>query len=188
MRHIEFNVLKTRELALIIILSALGGVVSVPLSYAGNLLNAVPILPFGSPQILSGVHVLWLLLARLLTRKTGAATFTGAVKGLVELSLFSFHGVQVLPISIVEGIVVDLVLSVPGRASLVKAAVAGGLSASSNVLVLWLLLLQGLSPLVIIFMWLLSLVSGVIVGCFGEYALRRVASLIGEASPSTVHS
>jgi ABC-type thiamin/hydroxymethylpyrimidine transport system permease subunit len=176
-------VFKTRELALIIILSALGGAVSVALGYAGNLLNAVPILPFGSPQILSGVHVLWLLLARLLTRKTGAATFAGAVKGLVELSLFSFHGVQVLPISIVEGIVVDLVLSAPGRASSARVAVAGGLSASSNVLVMWLLLLQGLSPLVIVFMWLLSLLSGVIIGCFGWYASRRVASMIGMASP-----
>jgi ABC-type thiamin/hydroxymethylpyrimidine transport system permease subunit len=175
---------KTRELALIIILSALGGAVSVPLSYAGNLLNAVPILPFGSPQILSGIHVLWLLLARLLTRKTGAATLTGAVKGLVELSLFSFHGVQVLPISIVEGIVVDLILSATGRASSARVAVAGGLSASSNVLVLWLLLLQGLSPLVIVFMWLLSLVSGVVVGCFGEYASRRVVPIISTASPT----
>jgi ABC-type thiamin/hydroxymethylpyrimidine transport system permease subunit len=175
---------KTRELALIIILSALGGAVSVPLGYAGNLLNMVPILPFGSPQILSGIHVLWLLLARLLTRKTGAATLAGAVKGLVELSLFSFHGVQVLPISIVEGIVLDLVLSVPGRPSSARVAVAGGLSASSNVVVLWLLLLQGLSPLVIVFMWLLSLVSGVVVGCFGEYVSRRVASIIKTAPPT----
>jgi ABC-type thiamin/hydroxymethylpyrimidine transport system permease subunit len=175
---------KTRELALIIILSALGGAVSVPLSYAGNLLNAVPILPFGSPQILSGIHVLWLLLARLLTRKTSAATLTGAVKGLVELSLFSFHGVQVLPISIVEGIAVDLVLSAPGRPSSARVAVAGGLSASSNVVVLWLLLLQGLSPLVIVFMWLLSFVSGVVVGWFGEYASRRVVPIISTASPT----
>jgi ABC-type thiamin/hydroxymethylpyrimidine transport system permease subunit len=142
----------------------------------------MPILPFGSPQILSGIHILWFLLARLLTRKNGSATFAGAVKGFVELSLFSFHGIQVLPISIVEGIVVDLVLSIPGRTSLAKVALAGGLSASSNVLVLWLLLFQSLSPLVIAFMWLLSLVSGVIVGCFGEYATRRVASVIGTAS------
>ena len=175
---------KTRELALIIILSAIGGAVSVSLGYAANLLNTVPLLPFGSPQILSGIHVLWLLLARLITRRTGAATFAGAVKGLVEVSLFSFHGVQVLPISIVEGIVLDLVLSVPGNTSTVKVAVAGGLSASSNVLVLWLLLLQSLSPLVIVFMILLSLFSGVIVGFFGEYASRRVASMIGMAMPS----
>ena len=173
---------KTRDIALIIVLSALGGAVSVPLGYASNLLNTMSILPFGSPQIMSGIHILWPLLARLLTRKKGSATFAGAVKGLVELSLFSFHGIQVLPISIVEGIVVDLVLSAPWRTSLVKVAIAGGLSASSNVLVLWLLLLQGLSPLVIAFMWLLSLISGVVVGCFGEYASRHGASIIGPTS------
>jgi ABC-type thiamin/hydroxymethylpyrimidine transport system permease subunit len=180
-------VFKTRELALIIILSALGGAVSVPLGYAGNLLNTVPILPFGSPQILSGVHVLWLLLARLLTRRTGAATFAGVVKGLVELSLYSFHGIQILPISVIEGVLVDLVLSIPVKNSSAKVAAAGGLSASSNVLVLWFLLLQGLSPLVIAFMWILSLISGVMVGLFGEYASKRVSSMIGVNLPMRAH-
>jgi ABC-type thiamin/hydroxymethylpyrimidine transport system permease subunit len=174
---------KTKELALIIILSGLGGAVSVPLGYVGNFLNTLPILPFGSPQILSGIHVLWFLLAWLLTRRTGSATFAGAVNGLVELSLFSFHGVQVFPISILEGIVVDLVLSAPWRTFRAKAAVASGLSASSNVLVIWLLLLQSLPLLVIAFMWLLSLVSGVVVGYFGWYASKRAAPVIGMASP-----
>jgi ABC-type thiamin/hydroxymethylpyrimidine transport system permease subunit len=182
MYFIGFSVFKTRNIALIIMLSALGGAVSVPLGYAGNLLNTMSVLPFGSPQILSGIHVLWLLLAKLLTRNKGSATFAGALKGFVELSLFSFHGIQVLPISIVEGIVVDLVLSVPGRPSLVKVAVASGLSASSNVLIMWLLLLQSLSPLVLVFMWLLSLVSGAIVGCFGEYISRRSVSIVGATS------
>ena len=155
---------------------------SVPLGYASNLLNTLSVLPFGSPQILSGIHILWPLLARLITRKKGSATFAGAVKGFVELSLFSFHGIQVLPISIVEGVIIDLVLIVPGRGSLVKVAIAGGLSASSNVLILWLLLLQGFSSLVIALMWLLSLVSGVIVGCFGMYISRQGASIIGPNS------
>jgi ABC-type thiamin/hydroxymethylpyrimidine transport system permease subunit len=166
---------KTRELALIIILSALGGAISVPIGYAGNLLKALPILPFGTPQIFSGIHVLWILLAGLLIRKTGAATLTGAVKGLVELSLFSFHGIQVLPISIVEGIVAELVLGVLGKGSSVKTAMVGGLSASSNVLVMWLLLLQSLPLSVIAFMWLLSFISGLVVGYFGEYGSRLVA-------------
>jgi ABC-type thiamin/hydroxymethylpyrimidine transport system permease subunit len=169
--------LKTREIALIIMLSAVGGAVSVPIGYAGNLLKAVPIVPFGTPQLLSGIHVLWLLLARLLTKKTGTATLTGAVKGLVELSLFSFHGIQILPISIVEGVVADLVLGLPGSESPSKVAVAGGLSASSNVLVLWLLLLQSLPISLIAFMWFLSLVSGLLVGYFGEYASRRVVPI-----------
>jgi len=170
---------KTREIAIIIILSATGGAISVPLGYLGNALKTIPILPFGIGQILSGVHILWFLLVRLLTRKTGSATFAGVLKGLVELSLFSFHGVQILPISLAEGIIVDIVMIIPGEASKVKAAVAGGLSASSNVLVMWLLLLQSLSPYVIGFMWLLSLVSGSLVGLFGWYASRRVQQVTG---------
>ncbi len=170
---------KTRDIALIIILSAAGGAVSVPLGYLGNALKAIPILPFGIGQILSGVHILWLVLVRLLTGKKGSATFAGALKGLVELSLFSFHGIQVLPIALAEGIVVDIVMSVPGKASQIKTAIASGLSASSNVLVLWLLLLQSLSPYVIGFMWLLSLISGALVGIFGWYASKRVQQVIG---------
>ena len=144
-------------------------------------MKAIPT-PFGISQILSGVHILWLLLARLLTRRNGSATFAGALKGLVELSLFSFHGIQVLPIALVEGILVDIVMSVPGKASQIKTAIAGGLSASSNVLVLWLLLLQSLSPYVIGFMWLLSLISGALVGIFGWYASKRVQQVIGITS------
>jgi ABC-type thiamin/hydroxymethylpyrimidine transport system permease subunit len=167
----------TREISLIIILSALGGAVSVPIGYAGNLLKSIPILPLGTPQLLSGIHVLWLLLAALLTKKTGAATLTGAVKGLVELSLFSFHGIQVLFISFIEGIVVDLVLRFLGTDSAMKVGVACGLSASSNVLVMWLLVLQGFPLTVIAFMWVLSLASGIVIGYFGEYAAKRAESI-----------
>jgi energy-coupling factor transport system substrate-specific component len=170
---------KPRDIALIIILSAAGGAMSVPLGYLGNALKAIPILPFGIGQILSGLHILWLILIRLLTRKTGSATFAGALKGLVELSLFSYHGVQVLPIDLAEGILVDVVMSVPGKASQIKTIVAGGLSASSNVLVLWVLLLQGLSPYVVGFMWLLAFVSGSMFGSFGWYASKRVQQVIG---------
>ena len=177
--RIKPKMYKTREIALIIILSAAGGAMSVPLGYLGNALKAVPLLPFGIGQILSGAHILWLLLVRLLTRKTVSATFAGAVKGLVELSLFSFHGVQVLPIALAEGILVDIIMSIPGKVSKLKVTIAGGLSASSNVLILWLLLLQSLSPYVIGFMWLLSLVSGALVGVFGWYASKRVQQVIG---------
>jgi energy-coupling factor transport system substrate-specific component len=172
---------KPREIAMIIILSAAGGAMSVPLGYLGNALKAIPILPFGTGQILSGVHILWLLLVRLLTRRAGSAVFAGALKGLIELSLFSFHGIQVLPIALAEGILIELVMSVPGKANQVKSAVAGGLSASSNVLILWLLLLQNLSIYVIGFMWLLALTSGAIVGTFSWYLSKRVQQVVGIA-------
>ena len=127
----KLRMYKTREIALIIILSATGGAMSVPLGYLGNALKAIPILPFGIGQILSGVHILWLLLVRMLTRRTGSAVFAGALKGLIELSLFSFHGIQVLPIAFAEGILIDLVISAPGKANQVKSAVAGGPSCRS---------------------------------------------------------
>lgn len=101
------------------------------------------------------------------------------MKGLVELSLFSFHGIQVLPIALAEGIFVDLAISALGGESPIKAAIAGGLSSSSNVLVLWLLYLQSLSPYIIGFMWLLALISGALVGMFGLYASRRVKQVAG---------
>jgi len=72
-----------------------------------------------------------------------------------------------------------VVMSAPVKTSGIKTAITGGLSASSNVLVLWLLLLQSLSLYVIGFMWLLALVSGAIVGAFGWYASKRIQQVIG---------
>ncbi|MBS7619283.1 ECF transporter S component, partial [Candidatus Bathyarchaeota archaeon] len=166
--------LKTREIALIAIMSSTGGAVSVPIGYFGNLLKGIPWLPFGSPQLLSGIHVIWLMLVRLITKRFGTATLTGAVKGFVELSLFSFHGIQVFPISIVEGLTADIVLSILDSGSPIKVAIAGGLSSSSNVLVLYLLLLQSLPLFLITLMWILSFVSGLLAGYFCEYTSRRI--------------
>jgi ABC-type thiamin/hydroxymethylpyrimidine transport system permease subunit len=168
----------TREIAIIIILSAAGGAISVPVGYLANTLKSIPILPLGVGQILSGVHILSLLLVRVLTGRTGSATFAGAVKGLVELILFSFHGIQVLPIAIMEGIIIDLVMSLPTNTSQGKVAIAGGLAASSNVLVLWLLLLQNISLSVIGFMFILAFISGVLFGVFGWHALKQIQQAI----------
>ena len=169
--------LKTRDIALIAILSSAGGAISVPVGYVGNFLKGIPWLPFGSPQLLSGIHIIWLILGRMITKRPGAATLTGAVKGLVEVSLFSYHGIQVLPISVVEGLTADAALSVLGSGSPIKVAVAGGLSSSSNVLVTYLLLLQSLPYSLVILMWILSFASGLMAGYFCEHASRRVSSI-----------
>ncbi|MGQ9680846.1 MAG: ECF transporter S component [Candidatus Bathyarchaeia archaeon] len=166
--------LKSKEIALIAMLSSTGGAISVPIGYLGNLLKGTPWLPFGSPQLLSGIHIIWLVLGRLLTKKFGTATLIGAVKGLVELSLFSFHGAQVLPISIVEGLTADLVLFILGSNSPLKVAIAGGLSSSNNVLVIYLLLLQSLPIVLIAFMWFFSFISGLLAGYFCIYSSKRI--------------
>ena len=100
------------------------------------------------------------------------------LKGLVEMSCFSFHGIQILPISIVEGAVVDIVLGLTGRKGALRVALMGGFSASSNILVLRLLLLQNVPPLVIGLIFLLSFVSGCVAGYFGEYISKRASVLL----------
>jgi ABC-type thiamin/hydroxymethylpyrimidine transport system permease subunit len=173
-------VFSTRDVALVAILAALGGVVSIPVGYAGNMLGAVPLLPFGTGQLLSGVHVLWIVLAGLLVRQRGAAAATGALKGLVELTLFSFHGSLILPIALTEGLVAEAVLLLPGRWVGARAYLAGGLSASSNVLVLRFLVFQALPWQVIAFMWVLSFVSGAIVsGYLGAKVARIMEMRLG---------
>jgi ABC-type thiamin/hydroxymethylpyrimidine transport system permease subunit len=165
----------SHELSLIVILSAIGGGVSVPIGHASNLLNAVPFLPFGTPQAVSGLHVIWILLAGVLIRKPGSSAVTGALKGLVELVLFSRHSVLVLLISAVEGAVMDVSLAILGRRNRASLYLSSGLSSSSNVLVLWLVVLRRLPLAVIAYMYAFSFASGAL---FAGYLARRALEII----------
>ena len=102
----------SRELSLLIIPSALGGAASVPIGHLGSFLKTVPGIPFGSSQTLSGLHVLWIVLSEVLVRKIGSGTMIGVLKCLVEAFLLSYHGIFVLLISSIEGVIVDVVLTV----------------------------------------------------------------------------
>jgi ABC-type thiamin/hydroxymethylpyrimidine transport system permease subunit len=171
---------KSRDIALMAILAALGGVVSVPIGYAGNMLGVFTFLPFGTGQLLSGIHVLWIVLAGLLVKRSGAAAATGTLKGLVELTLFSFHGSLILPIAIAEGLVAEAALLALGRGAGLRAYVAGGLSASSNVIVLRLLVFQALPWQVVVFMWVLSFASGALIsGYIGTIVVNIVEKRLG---------
>lgn len=163
-----------RELAVIAILSALGGVVSVPVGYAGNFLNALTIFPFGAPQIFAGIHVLWIVLAGLQVKRLGAATVTGVLKGLVELTLYSFHGALILPISITEGVVAEVMLALLGRNRRLSVGIAGGLSTMSNVAVISIMVLKVPLP-IILFMGALAFVSGFFFSAYvGKTASDRI--------------
>ena len=166
----------SRELSLIIIFSALGGAVSVPIGYAGNFLKTVPGIPFGSSQALSGLHVLWIVLAAVMVRKTGSGTMTGFLKGLVELFLFSYHGIFVLLISSVEGIIVDIVLIIARRTDTPSICLAGGLSSASNVSVIQFILVPSLPMPILAFMYLTSFLSGLV---FSGYISKRILDITG---------
>ena len=169
----------SRELSLIIILSSLGGAVSVPIGYAGNLLKTVPGIPIGSSQLLSGLHVLWLVLAAALVRKTGSGTMTGVLKGLVEAFLFSYHGVFVFIMSALEGLMVDLVFAVFGRKKPSSIYLVGGLSSASNVSVTQFIIAPQLPLFVFAFMYIASFISGLF---FAGYLGKHVLDIISSSS------
>jgi ABC-type thiamin/hydroxymethylpyrimidine transport system permease subunit len=166
---------KPRDLSIVIIFSALGGAVSVPLGYAGNALQSVPFLPFGSGQILSGLHVVWLSLAALMVKRRGVGTMTGVIKGLVELTLFSFHSFLVIPISAFEGVLVDLSLAAMKKPNALGICLMGGVSSAGNVLVLQVLVLPALPPALIAYMYVVSFVSGFL---FAGYVVNRVLKVM----------
>jgi len=125
----------TRDLLMMAALAALGGVVSTYVNAIGDLFQSV--LGFaGTAQWAAGVHVLPLVLAVGLTRKQGAGTVTGILKGAVELLTGNTHGLLVVLVDIVAGLLVDLGFwPFKNKDSLLAASVAGGLASASNVFV-----------------------------------------------------
>jgi len=154
-----------------IVLGALGGVASVILGYAGRLFTLIPFLYPILSQTLSGLHVFWLILAAILTRRGGAGMVTGILKGLVEAFLSSHLGVLVIFISIVEGLFIDMILYVLGKNKLSSIYVASGLSSASNVIVL--ISVVKFPEVIFFFMFLSSFLSGLVFGGYlGEYVFK----------------
>ncbi|MDO8123365.1 MAG: ECF transporter S component [Candidatus Hermodarchaeota archaeon] len=160
----------TRNLATIAVLSALGGVLSTFVGYLGLLLNSAIGTPFGAGQFLSGLHVFWIILATGITRKPGAATATGFLKGFVEFFTGSTHGLVIVFVSLIQGIIVDIGLSAfRHRDSLPVYSIVGGFAAASNVLVFQLLFFSGTPGLFIMLLVILAFCSGIIfAGYFGH--------------------
>lgn len=165
----------TRELVVIALLSALGGVLSSYVGYLGNLLNKVFGVPFGAGQFMAGLHVFWFVLVRGLVRKNGAGTSAGLLKGVVEMLAGSTHGVVIIIVSLVEGLVVDLVVTLLRRESPLVFSVAAGLAAAANVFVFQLFYLGQVPLEYILLISLFALASGVI---FGGYFGAGILDLV----------
>jgi ABC-type thiamin/hydroxymethylpyrimidine transport system permease subunit len=125
----------TRDLLMMAALAALGGVVSTYVNAVGDFFQSI--LGFaGTTQWAAGLHVLWLTLAVGLTRKQGAGTITGILKGGVELLTGNTHGLLIVLIDVVAGLLVDLgFLPFRNKDSLPAYCLAGGLASASNVFV-----------------------------------------------------
>ncbi len=125
--------LSTRDIATIAVLAALGGVMSSYVGYLATSLNGLLGIPFGAGQVLAGLHVFWIVLSVVLTDRVGVGTSTGLLKGVVEMLAGSGKGLLVVGLSLVAGLVVDLVWFASPRRGPLTTALAGGLATASNV-------------------------------------------------------
>ena len=155
----------TRKLNIIIILSALGSISSLFVGYAANLVSFIPLGPI-SGQIFSGLHVFWLVIVAVLAKKRGAATMAGALKGVVEMILPNHIGPFVFLMSLLEGVIVDVILLPVKRVKLSLTLLAAGLSSASNIVILQIFqFLPSSFPFVVYAaMYFASFMSGVIFG------------------------
>jgi ABC-type thiamin/hydroxymethylpyrimidine transport system permease subunit len=164
-----------RDLIVIAVLSGIGGVMSTYIGYLGNLLNRIFGIPFGAGQFVSGLHVFWFILAAGLIRKPGAATTAGLLKGVIELLTGSTHGVAIILVSLLQGLLVDVVLMITRRHNLGSYMLAGGVSAASNVFAFQILYFSGAPIAYILLIALIAFVSGVLfAGSFGHSVLEIV--------------
>ncbi|MCG3219358.1 MAG: ECF transporter S component, partial [Candidatus Heimdallarchaeota archaeon] len=175
----------TRDLVVIALLSSLGGVMSTFIGYLGNLVNQLLGVPFGAGQFISGLHVFWLILGYGAIRKTGSGTAMGALKGTIELLTGSTHGIIVVIVSLIEGIIIDLGFlssdfrkEQKGTLTLFHISIIAGMSALSNVFVFQMFYLISI-PLIFLFvMCSLAFSSGIL---FGGYLSWSTLQTIQES-------
>jgi energy-coupling factor transport system substrate-specific component len=167
--------MSNRDLLIIAVLSGIGGVMSTYIGYLANLLNSVLGVPFGAGQLLSGLHVFWIILAAGLIRKPGSAVTAGLLKGCIEFLTGGTHGIVIIIVSLAQGLIVDLLLIVFRRYSFPALSLAGGLAAAANVLVFQILYFSGIGWGYIAFIGFLAFVSGVILaGSLGFHVINIV--------------
>jgi energy-coupling factor transport system substrate-specific component len=159
-------------------LACLGAAMSIVLAHVGAALRAGIGFP-GAMQALAGLHVLWLALAALIVPQRGSATAAGLMKGTVELLLGSPHGLFVLLIGAVAGLLLDLVLlAVPKRLLTTGIVTGAALAAGSNVVLFQLFVRLPPNNVVVVALVCLTTIAALSGGVFGGLlALVLVGSL-----------
>ena len=172
----------TRDLLMMAALAALGGVTSTYVSAAGRIVQSFVGIP-GAMQWAAGLHVLWLTLAVGLTGKQGAGTVTGVLKGMVELLSGNPHGLLVVLVDVVAGILVDVgFLPFREKGHMPGYLLAGGLASLSNVIIFQLFAVLPADILSYGAILLLSAVaglSGVVFAGFLGHTLTRTLHRTG---------
>ena len=171
--------LDVRDLVLIALLAAVGGVLSTYVGYLGNLVNRLVGVPFGAGQLIAGLHVIWPLLARGLVGRFGSGSLTGLTKGAIEFLSGGTHGVVILLVSLAEGLLVDLGLGLSRRRTLPLNMLAGAVASASNVFVFQAIYFSGIPPAALWAMVGLSLLSGAFFGGYLAWDIEQMLTASG---------
>lgn len=172
----------TRDLLIMAVLAALGGVTSTYVNAVSDAVHAALGIP-GASQWAAGFHVLWIVLSMGILRKLGAGTITGVLKGVVELMSGNSHGVIILLVDLVAGLLVDFGFFIFNRKQrMLPYLVSGGLATASNVLVFQIFAtlpqnILGLTAIIILF--LVALASGLVFAGILPYLLVNALSKAG---------
>lgn len=164
------------------VLSALGGVSSTYVNSISDAVHAAMGFP-GATQWAAGLHVIWIVLAMGIISKPGAGTFMGILKGVIELMSGNSHGVIILLVDLIAGLLVDFGFFLfNNKQQLFPYLIGGGLGTASNVFVFQLfatipLNIVGLSAIFILF--LVALVSGLIFAGFIPFFLVNALAKAG---------
>ena len=125
----------TRDVFTLASLACMGAVASSLPAQAGASLRSFTGFP-GGLQMFAGLHVVWLALAALIVPRPGSAAVAGLLKGSVEVLMGSPHGLFVLLIAAVAGLLIDLaVLLTPRRLRPIGLVTGAALAAGSNVVI-----------------------------------------------------
>ncbi len=171
----------TRDLLILAALAALGGVTGTYINAIGDVFQSV--LGFaGTNQWAAGLHVLWLTLAVGLTGKPGSGTVAGILKGAVEFLSGNTHGLLVVLIDVIAGLLVDLgFLPFRDKDSLPAYGLAGGLASASNVLVFQLFAALPADMLAYGAMLLVAVVAGASGVLFAGFLGRALVNALRRA-------
>ncbi len=161
-----------RDLVLVALLSAAGGVLSTYVGYLGNLINRLFGVPFGAGQLIAGVHILWPLLARAIIGRFGSGMMTGTIKGLVEFLSGGTHGIVIVLVSAIEGLFVDLGMSTSEKNRLGVMMLSGAVASASNVFIFQTIYFSNLPLSLLLGMGALSFVSGAFFGGYLAWDLH----------------
>ncbi|HMK46745.1 MAG TPA: ECF transporter S component [Methanocella sp.] len=129
----------TKNLLTIAILSLLGAILSTYVGYVGQTFGSLTGIPFGG-QLLSGMHIFWLVLVLVLVDKKGSGVLAGTLDNIVQFLLGSHMGIYVLPVGIMQGVFAELGYWPLKKYRTLSLVISGGLSSFANVLVMQVLL------------------------------------------------